>query len=241
MTINDIYKGTPKYQIIENDIIDKINRGIYASDEQLPSENQLANEYHCSRVTVRQALSDLEYHGHIYKRKGSGSFVKGLNLIDRSPFIKSFTREMAELGKTVTSTIKTFNITTAGMTLARILKIKPTDQIYYIERVRYADEQPIMFEKTFMSVDLHPDMSVKVLQSSKYKYADEHGLTPEVANQVISPIFPPEYIANELNINPKAPIIRISNTTYMKNGGVFDYTELYLNSDLYQLNIIKRR
>ena len=239
--MDDIYKGTPKYQIIENDIIDKINRGIYGSDEPLPSESQLANEYHCSRVTVRQALSDLAYRGHIYKRKGSGSFVKGANLIERSPFIKSFTKEMADVGKTVTSTVKTFTITIAGMTLASILKIKPIDQVYYIERIRYADEQPIMFEKTFMAMDLHPDMSIKVLQTSKYQYADEHGLSPEIANQVISPIFPPEYIAQELNINPKSPIIRISNTTYMKNGGVFDYTELYLNSDLYQLNIIKRR
>ena len=239
--MEDIFKGTPKYQLIENDIIDKINRGVYVADEQLPSEAQLAQEYHCSRVTVRQALSDLAYKGHIYKRKGSGSFVNQSNLIERSPFIKSFTTEMAELGKKVTSNVKTFTITVAGKTLASILKIKPTDQIYYIERVRYADDQPIMFEKTFMSVALHPDMSIKVLQTSKYRYADEHGLSPEIANQVISPIFPPDYIAQELNINPKAPIIRISNVTTMKNGNVFDYTELYLNSDLYQLNIIKRR
>lgn len=235
------YEKIPKYQIIENDILDKINQGIYPPESALPTEAELVQIYGCSRVTIRQALNNLAYKKFIYKKHGSGSFVSKSLAIQRTPLLKSFTEDMEEMGKTASSIVNTFNITKAGKTLSEILSIQPDDRVYYIERIRMADGKPIMFEKTFMSVDLHPEMSIKILESSKYKYADEHGLSVDYAYQNISPIFPPEYIANELHISTKQPILRIANTTYLKDGRVFDYTELYMNTEFYQLNIIKKR
>ncbi|MEG0165497.1 GntR family transcriptional regulator [Anaerorhabdus sp.] len=231
----------PKYQIIENDIIDKINTGIYSTNDSLPTELELSEKYQCSRVTVRQALSNLAYRGYIIKNQGSGSYVNKSNTIQRTPIIKSFTEEMDDLGKTASSKVLTFNITTAGSTMANILGIHENDQIYYIERIRFADGMPMLFEKTFMAIDLHPEISLKVLQGSKYRYAEEHGFTIDWAYQNIAPIYPPDYIAQELKISTNQSILRVANTTYTPEGIVFDYTELYLNTEVYQLNIIKRR
>ncbi|MPN63614.1 Mannosyl-D-glycerate transport/metabolism system repressor MngR [bioreactor metagenome] len=135
----------------------------------------------------------------------------------------------------------TFNITTAGQTISDLLGINEHDRIYYIERLRYADDTPVLFEKTFMAVNLHPEMSIKVLHGSKYKYADEQGLNIDYAYQSISPIFAPDYIAHELRISDNQPILKIQNTTYLVDGRVFNTTELYFNTDYYQLNIIKKR
>lgn len=104
-----------------------------------------------------------------------------------------------------------------------------------------ADDVPIMFERTYMAVDLHPDMSIKILESSKYDYAEKNGYDIDCDYQNISAIFPPEYIAEILRCDPKMPIIKIANTVYMKNGKIFDFDELYLHPELYQLNIVKRR
>lgn len=235
------YRKVPKYQIIENDLIDKINTGEYSKDDPLPTEAELADKYVCSRVTVRQALSNLAYNGIIYKTQGSGSFVNKTKAIQRTPLLKSFSEDIIESGKKPRSVVVTFNITTAGNTVASLLGIKANDKIYYIERTRFADDIPVLFEKTFMSVDLHPELSMKVLQSSKYKYADEHNLYIDYAYQSITPIFPPQYIADELKISDKKPILRVANTTYLQEGRVFDYTELYMNTEFYQLNIIKKR
>lgn len=239
--MNSEYYKVPKYQMIENDIVDKINTGVLSTNDALPTEAELAQEYKCSRVTVRQALSNLAYKGFIVKNQGSGSFVKKPKAIQRTPLLKSFTEDMLDMGKTPSSVVNTFNITEAGETIASILGIQPKDRVYYIERTRFADKDPVLFERTFMSVDLHPELSMKVLQGSKYKYADDHNMVIDYAYQNISPIFPQEYIAEELKISEKQPILRVSNTTYMHNGKVFDYTELYMHPELYQLNIIKRR
>ena len=231
----------PKYQLIENDIIEKITNGTYPPGEAIPSESELAEMYKCSRVTVRQALSNLAYKGFIFKKQGSGAYVKNTKVIQRNPFIKSFTTDMEEQGKRASSKVNVFSVLTADKKTAALLKIREGDRIYHIERTRYADKDAILYEKTFMSVKLHPNMSIGILQDSKYQYAAENGLNIEYSSQHITPIFPSEYIADELKISTRQPMIKVANTTYLSDGQVFDYTELYLHPELYQLNMIKYR
>jgi GntR family transcriptional repressor for pyruvate dehydrogenase complex len=47
----------------------------YGPDVRLPSEQMLARRFAVSRPVLRQALFRLRAEGHIYSRKGSGSFV----------------------------------------------------------------------------------------------------------------------------------------------------------------------
>lgn len=239
--MNDTSYNSKKYQLIEKDIIDKIGQGIYTPNNPLPTEAELTKMFNCSRVTVRQALSNLVNKGYITKTQGSRSFVNGGKMFQKSPLIKSFTEDMETLGKTPSTKIVSFSITEAGASVAHLLGIKPTDSVYYIERTRNADGVPVMFEKTFMSVAMHPDLTVNALGGSKLKYGKDHGMIVEYTTQNISPIFPPLYIANELGISEKDPILRVINTKYLDDNRIFDYEELYINSELYQMNIVKRR
>lgn len=229
----------PKYLLIENDIIEKITSGVYPPGEAIPSEAELTEMYKCSRVTVRQALSNLAYKRFIYKKQGSGAFVSKPKTIQRNPFIKSFTEDMEEQGKQASSKVHVFGVITADKKIASLIGVRENDQIYHIERTRYADKDAVLFEKTFMSVSLHPNMSISVLQASKYRYMEEQGLNIDYASQHITPIFPSEYIADELKISARQPILKVANTTYLKDGRIFDYTELYMHPELYQLNIVK--
>lgn len=229
----------PKYQLIENDILEKITSGVYSPGEAIPSEAELVELYKCSRVTVRQALGNLAYKGFIHKKQGSGAFVSKSRTIQRNPFIKGFTEDMEDKGKRVTSKVNVFSVIVADKQIASLLEIKENDLVYYIERTRYADKDALLFEKTYMSVDLHPNMSIGILRASKYKYAEENGLNIEYASQHITPIFASEHIADELKISTKQPMLKVANITYLEDGKVFDYTELYLHPELYQLNMIK--
>ena len=231
----------PRYKQIENDLINMINNGVYVADDMLPTEAELSKEYNVSRVTVRQALGNLAAKGYIYRNQGSGSFVAKTQAVTKTPLIKGFSKDMREMGKVPSSIVNTFSVTTAGKTVARILGCKPDDRIYYIERTRLADGVPMMFERTYMSVDMHPEMSIKILESSKYEYAEKNHFDIDYDYQNVTAIFPPEYIAEILHCDPKMPMLKIANTVYLKDGKIFNFDELYLQPEFYQLNIIKRR
>jgi GntR family transcriptional regulator of arabinose operon len=66
----------PLYSQIIEILRDRITRGEYVVDQQLPTEIELAEQFGVSRITSKRALIELEREGLIYRRRGSGSFVK---------------------------------------------------------------------------------------------------------------------------------------------------------------------
>lgn len=66
----------PRYLTIYHDLEHQILTGELHPDEQLPTEFQLAKTYDVSRITSKRALTELESRDLIYRRQGSGSFVK---------------------------------------------------------------------------------------------------------------------------------------------------------------------
>ncbi|BBA50235.1 GntR family transcriptional regulator [uncultured Fusobacterium sp.] len=233
-------KKVSKYQLVESYIVEGIQSNHYKVNDILPTEAELSEKFNCSRVTVRQALSNLAYKGIIYRIQGKGSFVSKENTLKRSPLLKSFTEDILDMGKKPWSIVETFHITKVGEHIGRIMGLKPNEKIYYIERIRFADNDPILFEKTYMEISKHPEMSVKILEGSKYEYAKKQGMEISISYQNITPVFPPENIAEKLKISSKTPILKLSNVTYLSNGELFDYNELYMNTELYQLNIVKK-
>ena len=63
-----------------------INRE-FGPGDKIPSENELAEKFRVSRLTVRQALSHLTQEGLLVSRRGEGTFVtEHVNLIEGCHF-----------------------------------------------------------------------------------------------------------------------------------------------------------
>ena len=63
------------HQRILADIGQKIVSGEWPPGHRIPFEHELTEQYHCSRMTVNKALTQLAKSGLIERRKRSGSFV----------------------------------------------------------------------------------------------------------------------------------------------------------------------
>ena len=78
-----IEKGPiPKYYQLKTIIAQKIKDREYPSSSQIPSENQLTQQYHLSYSTVSRALKELEQGGLLYCVQGKGTFVADTGLAD---------------------------------------------------------------------------------------------------------------------------------------------------------------
>ena len=94
----DFGKGAvPLYIQIKKIIKDKILSKEYAPGDSLPSEAQLQEIFHVSRITARQAIAQLESEGLVERARGKGTRVLFQNKIEEQlAGIKSFTNEMLE-------------------------------------------------------------------------------------------------------------------------------------------------
>ena len=64
-----------KYELIKEDIYNNIKKGIYISEQKIPSENKLCELYNTSRITVRKAIDELVLTDVLYRVQGVGTFV----------------------------------------------------------------------------------------------------------------------------------------------------------------------
>ncbi|QAY68113.1 GntR family transcriptional regulator [Paenibacillus protaetiae] len=68
-------KYKPLYKKIENYIVDQIRNQNWKPLSRIPSENELAEQFSVSRITVKNALSELVERGVVYRLQGKGTFV----------------------------------------------------------------------------------------------------------------------------------------------------------------------
>lgn len=234
-------KKVAQYKQIENDILQQINLGYYKKDDLIPTEYELSQAYQVSRVTVRKATDNLVAKGLLTRVPGVGTFVCHPSVTLNPSSIQGFSESMAAQGIPVHTDIPSFTLQKAPANIASILGIHAGEPIYFIERIRYAGDVIFQFETTYMSSRLYPDISIQILQNSKYRYFEEDkGLKLAYSQHAVTPIHPSKRIAELFDISMDTPILKVANTTYLTNGQVMDYTELILNSPKYQLTYEKR-
>lgn len=67
----------PAYYNLQVKLQNDIEQGVLVPGEQIPTERQLALEYHLSVGTVKKAFINLVNEGYLYRIQGKGTFVAG--------------------------------------------------------------------------------------------------------------------------------------------------------------------
>jgi GntR family transcriptional regulator len=85
MTTADALSQTPRtvdrknqeklYIQIMRLLVDEIGKGTWSLGDRIPSEDELGVRYGVSKITVRQALTNLSADGYLVKVQGKGTFV----------------------------------------------------------------------------------------------------------------------------------------------------------------------
>lgn len=91
-------KTTSLHQKIIDDLQAEIFSGTLPPGGRIPSENQLAASYGCSRMTVNKAITWLAKAGHITRRMGAGSFVASSQVSQAVIEIRDLGMEIRERG-----------------------------------------------------------------------------------------------------------------------------------------------
>ncbi|WP_263365249.1 GntR family transcriptional regulator [Edaphobacter bradus] len=67
--------GIPRYRQVYEDLFSAIKSGQFKPGDRLPSEAELGKHYDTSRITVAKAVNELQMHGMVSRRAGSGTHV----------------------------------------------------------------------------------------------------------------------------------------------------------------------
>jgi Transcriptional regulators len=104
-----------------------------------------------------------------------------------------------------------------------------------MERIRYADKQPICFEVATIPIEIVNSLNKKDITSSLYKaLEDKAGLKLGDATQTVSAILASEKIANFLNVKRGSAILRVRQVTTLDDDRPFEYVRSQYAGDRFE-------
>ena len=162
----------PLYRQLEALLKSDIESGEFPAGSKLPTENELVESYHVSRVTVRKALDGLCQQGYLERRSGKGTFVAEEKLQRTLDGVTSFSEMCQEIGCVPGSRTIRRSIELASEKEAEKLGISEDSQIVVIERIRYVDGHPLMLEITKFTEDFIFLMNEDLTDCSLYDLLD---------------------------------------------------------------------
>jgi GntR family transcriptional regulator len=160
LLVSDNY--SPKYAQIANAIRQRVARGQWPKGHQLPTNEELAEEFGVSRVTVRQAVELLVRDGLVEPQQGRGTFVSGTINEDRWLRVETNLADLAEVYRDTSPEI--LNISEGEIyPPLRLEDGAAADRYVYMRRVHFRNKQP------YCVVSIYIDQSVFRKHAARFR------------------------------------------------------------------------
>lgn len=209
-----------------------IKTNILKPGDKIPSESELVKGFGISRSTVRRALNSLEEEGLLFRKRGRGSFVAQPKFERNLNTVYSFTSDMKKLGKRPESVVIDLKKDTATEDLRHSLELDEEDQVVTLVRVRMANGERLLLEKTYVPSVYWPSLSKKELKNrSLYKEFDKFGIRPKKAIETYESITINVQEAKLLNCKPKTNGFFIERVAYLESGEPVELTQSIVRGD----------
>lgn len=247
-TNNKDYGEETIHETLRSEITEYISNMNFSYGTKLLSENQLAIKFHVGRAAVRAVLDELETEGKIIRKQGSGTYVNTRAIMmETTIYPRMEMRSIIEKnGFTVTSATIRIDHIRAGK-YAELLNCRAEDIISEAHSLYYADGRACMYCIDRMAPGILSDedwMSRTTHERPLYDTVREKTDTavawdimrffsvccsdvPEIAS----------YLKNRQEENQSLTRLEILN--YSPDSRPLIYGNIYVNTDLIQLNLIR--
>jgi len=228
----------PLYYQIEQDLRHRIDNAEWKAGEQIPTEAELGAIYGASRVTIRQAISNLVAEGRLVREPGRGTFVSEPAVTAGPRGLTSFTEEMRGLGFTASSRLLELGLQPAGEDVAARLKIATDDPVVVVKRLRLGDGRPIGIQTAQLVARRVPGLETASLgEGSLYGYLESHyGIIPAEAEETFYAAPIARENARLLNVGEGTSGFRVERVTFDELGP-FEFVTSILRGDRYRVHL----
>ena len=215
----------PAYMKIHDQIKKEIDEEIWKIGQRLPSERDLAEQFEVSRMTLRQATTLLVEEGVLERRMGSGTFVASTRVQEKMRGTTSFTEIIKAQGKTPSSQLISYRRTLPSKEEVEKLEIEKTENIIRMERVRYANHIPVVYEVASIPEKFIKNFNKEEITSHFFQTLQKHGYKIGKSQQTIYARLAKERIAHYLEIPKGHAILGLTQISYFDNGTAFEYVK----------------
>ena len=226
----------PLYSQIRELLRSRIADGSFAADGKMPSENEMVKAFGVSRITVRQALNDLQKEGLIFKIHGKGTFVAKPKAVQSLMRLEGFGEAMSASGHETHSRVLGHRVLRPGSHVAARLGVDGKTEVMEIQRIRYLDSNPISLDVTYVPLEIGRRLIKEDLPRRDIFLIleNDYGFSLDRAELRIDAMLSDAKLAAALAVAEGSPVLRIERLTIAAGDQPLDFEYLYYRGDAFQ-------
>ncbi len=226
----------PLYYQLKEELKRKIMDGTFQEGDLVPSERELSQRFGLSSTTVRRALNDLVHENLLERKAGKGTFVRLRKVKRDLRKVLGFTANMLEMGLVPSTRVLSKRVANANAFARERLGIQKGQKILRLNRLRLANDLPMMLEIRYIRMDLCPDIHKEDLSSSLWKvFESRYGRKPYRHSQNVNIAKAHGHQAALLGVPAGSVVFLIRGVTYLQDGEPIECEESLYRSDKYDL------
>jgi GntR family transcriptional regulator len=217
----------PYYYQLKEILLDYITNHHDGQNRPIPTEMEMSAHFDISRPTVRQAINELVVEGYLTRQKGKGTFITKPKI--KQSFLQvleSFNQEMFKKGLEPSTKVLGLDVIPCDEKTGEALGIPGGSRVIQLRRLRYANQEPIVYVVTYLSYErCRPILDKNLEYESLYEILrQECGLSLLKAVRSLEAVIAGEYEARILGIEKGAPIQFIKSVTYLTDESPIEYS-----------------
>lgn len=226
------------FQEVADKIAQRVNDGTYVTSQKLPSDYDLAEEFQCSRLTVRKAIDLLITQNILVKEKGKGTYVmKQPKIQSGSGGLQSFTETAKAQGKrTRTEVLQVETVKELPTKIRQMFGNYGKEPMVYLTRLRYFDDEPMTVENLYVLKRYLEKESGEItkdqLESSLYEVI-EANIEIGYSHQEVEAVKSPPDIAKLLHVSEEEPMLLVHSMTYSPSAKPILFDTSFYRADKY--------
>ncbi len=202
---------------------------------RLPAERVLSEQFATTRITLREALLQLEAEGVLYREERRGWFVAPPRLAYNPSARGYFDRMVRSQGRVPGTRLLQVETQAATEQIAALLQIRPLDPVYLVRRARSVDGRRVLFVEHYLNAACFPDferfgertLSHSLTELYRQHYDIEYGRV----RFEIMPTALPEMAARVLKVAPGSPALQVQRVNADQHGRWIDCDLEYWRQD----------
>lgn len=185
-------------------------------------------------MTLRQAITLLVEEGILERRVGSGTYVASHRVQEKMRGTTSFTEIVRSQGKSPSSQVVSYQRKPANETEIEQLQLKPSDYVVRMERVRYADNVPLVFEVASIPEKLIREFKREDITEHFFQTLTDNGYEIGKSQQTIYAKNASERVANYLKVPKNHAVLALTQVSYFTDGRPFEYVHSQYVGDRFE-------
>jgi GntR family transcriptional regulator len=230
---------------VHDELRQGIDQGKFPPGTRLPSEPDLAAELGVSRATLREALRALEAEGLLRRRRGSGTYVAELPRVANSLDLNfGVTEAIRSAGMKAGIANGRHWVEPASAAEAARLGLEPGQDVMVVERVRTAEDKPVVLSKDIFPSGLVGDRThfvEEMLDRSIYDvFERDLGIVIHHGVAKFRPVQADHAIASRLGVPRGELLLYIWQVDYAEDGAAVLSSHEFHLADAFDFSVVRR-